>query len=453
MTQTLIQQLAARAGFTTPQDITPAECSGCGTTLLLFELCAHLDEQAKTQVLPRAEASITVIRPCPKCGKEGEADHEATTLGCPFCGYEWDVDAQQWPVKTQPPTLDMSRALVGEPKPLKPNFRVNRRTRPEITIQEDEPAASPPLICAEHGARIPADECVTCRVFGTLDDRDPCCWACTPDYRRMLLCRECGNKRCPRANDHRFLCTGSNELNQVGQLREPPVAPEVAEPQFDHGATIRGVDDFWARPENRAAPEVAAASASERYDRGKGGRAHDVRDELIAELRKSLSEAREALARADAQFSEQESSIARTTVQLEAVMAELAKVTAERDEMRSTVRRFETTCGKERPPPPVGPERPMTDRTLKLWDDDTYGVIAYDRQDVIRVLLEADMGEPDPECFDLVPMHRPVTISVVKGTNRIAAIDADPAGVEPRTRKASEWIQLEGRSLLFTREC
>lgn len=35
---------------------------------------------------------------------------------------------------------------------------------------------------------------------------------------RFYVCPVCGNKRCPKNEDHRFKCTGSNELNQVGVL-------------------------------------------------------------------------------------------------------------------------------------------------------------------------------------------------------------------------------------------
>ena len=35
---------------------------------------------------------------------------------------------------------------------------------------------------------------------------------------RMILCPECGNKRCPRASDHRQQCTGSNEPGQPGSV-------------------------------------------------------------------------------------------------------------------------------------------------------------------------------------------------------------------------------------------
>jgi len=33
---------------------------------------------------------------------------------------------------------------------------------------------------------------------------------------RMILCPECGNKRCPHSTDHTLKCTNSNEPNQPG---------------------------------------------------------------------------------------------------------------------------------------------------------------------------------------------------------------------------------------------
>ena len=35
---------------------------------------------------------------------------------------------------------------------------------------------------------------------------------------RMILCPECGNKRCPKATHHDNACTGSNEPGQVGSV-------------------------------------------------------------------------------------------------------------------------------------------------------------------------------------------------------------------------------------------
>jgi len=35
---------------------------------------------------------------------------------------------------------------------------------------------------------------------------------------RMFLCPQCGNKRCPRATDHRNACTRSNKPGQPGSI-------------------------------------------------------------------------------------------------------------------------------------------------------------------------------------------------------------------------------------------
>lgn len=48
------------------------------------------------------------------------------------------------------------------------------------------------------------------------------CWRCTRERdevrSRMILCPECGNKRCPKASDHRLACTDSNESGQPGSV-------------------------------------------------------------------------------------------------------------------------------------------------------------------------------------------------------------------------------------------
>lgn len=35
---------------------------------------------------------------------------------------------------------------------------------------------------------------------------------------RMITCPQCGNKRCPKASDHRLACTESNEPGQHGSI-------------------------------------------------------------------------------------------------------------------------------------------------------------------------------------------------------------------------------------------
>lgn len=57
----------------------------------------------------------------------------------------------------------------------------------------------------------------------------PDCWCrtCRPvtiSGMRFVVCPECGNKRCPHANDHRNACTGSNEPGQEGSAY--PAAPQ-----------------------------------------------------------------------------------------------------------------------------------------------------------------------------------------------------------------------------------
>lgn len=53
-------------------------------------------------------------------------------------------------------------------------------------------------------------------------EANPACWCltCDPVTVRMALCPDCGNKRCPKANDHRHACTGSNEPGQKGSAWE-----------------------------------------------------------------------------------------------------------------------------------------------------------------------------------------------------------------------------------------
>jgi hypothetical protein len=37
---------------------------------------------------------------------------------------------------------------------------------------------------------------------------------------RMILCVDCGNKRCPKATNHELECTNSNEPGQTGSIYE-----------------------------------------------------------------------------------------------------------------------------------------------------------------------------------------------------------------------------------------
>lgn len=67
------------------------------------------------------------------------------------------------------------------------------------TEQDMEAYAATP----EAPAQVEQCWCQTCRPI-TLADM------------RMVVCPDCGFKRCPKANDHRNACTGSNEPGQPG---------------------------------------------------------------------------------------------------------------------------------------------------------------------------------------------------------------------------------------------
>ncbi|MEP9346012.1 hypothetical protein ABKU22_16360 [Enterobacter roggenkampii] len=66
------------------------------------------------------------------------------------------------------------------------------------------------------------------------------CLTCRPvtfSDSRFVVCPECGNKRCPHANDHRNACTGSNEPGQEGSAY--PAAPQQeVESQIRKGKTV-----------------------------------------------------------------------------------------------------------------------------------------------------------------------------------------------------------------------
>lgn len=64
--------------------------------------------------------------------------------------------------------------------------------------------------------------------FREISNSSTNCWCCTcrpvtMTDMRFVVCPDCGNKRCPHANDHRNACTESNEPGQEGSAY--PAAP------------------------------------------------------------------------------------------------------------------------------------------------------------------------------------------------------------------------------------
>lgn len=54
--------------------------------------------------------------------------------------------------------------------------------------------------------------------------------------QRMIVCSDCGNKRCPKASNHRHKCTGSNEVGQYGSIYTAPreLSDEELNKAFDY---------------------------------------------------------------------------------------------------------------------------------------------------------------------------------------------------------------------------
>ena len=111
------------------------------------------------------------------------------------------------------PTEEMLQASYREAAVYSPTaYRAMIAAAPQLP--SSEPAAVP-------GKWIPVSE------------QMPDCWCrtCRPvvlNDMRFVVCPDCGNKRCPRANDHRNACTGSNEPGQEGSAY--PAAPQEVKP-------------------------------------------------------------------------------------------------------------------------------------------------------------------------------------------------------------------------------
>lgn len=97
---------------------------------------------------------------------------------------------------------DRARYLIGE----KPD-------RPFILYYDADKHSGYVAPCKAGGNSpvIPDCSCGTCRPVTFTDSR-------------FVVCSECGNKRCPHANDHRNACTGSNDPGQEGSAY--PAAPQ-----------------------------------------------------------------------------------------------------------------------------------------------------------------------------------------------------------------------------------
>ena len=89
------------------------------------------------------------------------------------------------------------------------------------------------------------------KAIAELESQEPvtryCCHSCFKTsggvmLDRMIVCPDCGNKRCPKASNHALKCTNSNDPNQVGSIYTHPPQHTEQEPVsalWQHGETGR----------------------------------------------------------------------------------------------------------------------------------------------------------------------------------------------------------------------
>jgi len=70
----------------------------------------------------------------------------------------------------------------------------------------------------------------------------------------MVVCQQCGNKRCPHATDHLYACTGSNDPGQVGSVYgEQADPPAVSTDEPPAGTPVWWDGKWWVSDEAGAA--------------------------------------------------------------------------------------------------------------------------------------------------------------------------------------------------------
>ncbi|WP_036759396.1 hypothetical protein [Photobacterium halotolerans] len=82
----------------------------------------------------------------------------------------------------------------------------------------------------------------------------------------FTVCGVCGNKRCPKATDHRYECTGSNEPGQIGSIYmgSPVNVDWTDEKKASLEEAIKKVDEYEQRStEDEQRDQIASTTAHE----------------------------------------------------------------------------------------------------------------------------------------------------------------------------------------------
>jgi hypothetical protein len=146
-----------------------------------------------------ATPSATVIRPCPHCGKEGEADAAETELTCPYCGYDWSVpatpSAHGVPRCSNCGCFSTSHEVDDEERRECTECECRQYLVPPFGRPQFEPHKLPPSQRCDHG-KLPGEGCAYCLAY----PKEPGATLCTcPEEHETHLVGcplNCGHPDC-----------------------------------------------------------------------------------------------------------------------------------------------------------------------------------------------------------------------------------------------------------------
>lgn len=148
------------------------------------------------------------------------------------------------------------RAGIGEGEAMSKTARQAERVtgHPPGMLQDDSRELTAWLAGRPDAMRNVRDAAATIRAervsaADELNSPEGCgnCHTCAPNRiggpMRMIVCPECGNKRCPHATDHRNACTGSNEPGQTGSAY--PAVPTLDEVRVQCAPLVSAIKSEW----------------------------------------------------------------------------------------------------------------------------------------------------------------------------------------------------------------
>lgn len=171
--------------------------------------------QAAQDMLTAADAMRRLL-----ASIEAEPVAFRSKLKPPYAGSErWDYTDHRQPDAFELENCFIERLYTAPPAP--------------VSVPDERPSLNNGIVGFDEGwnacrdAMLQGAENAESRCSNSSVVPDCSCRTCRPvtfSDSRFVVCPDCGNKRCPHANDHRNACTGSNEPGQEGSAY--PAAPQ-----------------------------------------------------------------------------------------------------------------------------------------------------------------------------------------------------------------------------------